>query len=419
MLDRSIAPPFQKTTQFELIEPLYVGLTNGIDMYVVPGGEQEVIKIEVIIKAGRWHEKAWGAAHFTGNLLLKGTRTKSSFEIARIFDFYGAHVEISPGLDVISVSLYALSKNLTPVLDLFVEVLSESIFPEKELEQSKTIYLQNLRVNKEKTSFQASKLFRHLLFGGSHPYGRELDEKEVALLSQPALVEHHSSFFSDFFVIASGNINDSTVDQLSQKFSAFTRNSSIQPLVSPPADNPARHTHEKEGSIQTSVRVGRRFIGRNHTDYFDVLLLSHILGGYFGSRLMKNIREEKGLTYGIYASIHTLIRDNYLVMGADVNKENVELTFDEIRKELRKLRLEPVPADELETAKNHFIGSLQAEITTPFSHADKVKNIIIYGLSKDYYNRLISRIDALTTEDLIRVGGEYFNEDGFYEIAVG
>lgn len=419
MLDRSIAPPFQKTTQFELIEPEYVRLTNGIDMYVVAGGEQEVIKIEVIVKAGRWHEKTWGAAHFTANLLLKGTRTKSSFEIARIFDFYGAHVEISPGLDVVSVTLYALSKNLSPVLDLFVEVLSGSIFPEKELEQSKDIYLQNLRVNKEKTSFQASKLFRHLMFGGSHPYGRELDEKEVTLLPQPVLVEHHSLFFSDFFVIVSGNLSDPTIEQLSRKFSSFTSNSSIQPLISPPADSPSRHMQEKEGSIQTSVRVGKRFIGRSHADYFDVLLLSHILGGYFGSRLMKNIREEKGLTYGIYASIHTLIRDNYLVMGADVNKENVELTFDEIRKELRRLRTEAVPPDELETAKNHFIGSLQAEITTPFSHAEKVKNIIIYSLSKDYYTRLINRIDSLTADDLIRVGEAYFHEGSFYEVAVG
>ncbi len=419
MLDRTIAPPFQKTTRFDLIEPQHVRLTNGIDMYVVAGGEQEVVKIEVIVKAGRWYEQTWGAAHFTSNLLLKGTRTKSSFEIARIFDFYGAHVEISPGLDVVSVTLYTLSKNLSPVLELFAEVLSESVFPEKELEQSKTIYLQNLKVNKEKTSFQASKLFRNLLFGDSHPYGRELDEKEVSLLSQPALVEHHRSFFSDLFVIVSGNIGSSIIEQLTHKFSSFKCSPSTEPSVHAPGDKPSRNVQEKEGSIQTSVRVGKRFIGRNHADYFDVLLLSHILGGYFGSRLMKNIREEKGLTYGIYASIHTLIRDNYLVMGADVNKENVALTFDEIRKELRRLRLEAIPGDELQTAKNHFIGSLQAEITTPFSHAEKLKNIIIYGLSKDYYTRLIARIDSLNAEDLMRTGEVYFREDSFYEVAVG
>ncbi len=419
MLDRSIAPAFQKTTRFDLLEPEHILLPNGIGMYIVAGGEQEVVKVEVIVNAGRWYEQAWGAAHFTANLLLKGTRTKSSFEIARIFDFYGAHVEISPGLDVISVALYTLSKNLAPVLDLFVEVISESVFPEKELEQSKAIFLQNLRVNKEKTSFQASKFFRHLLFGASHPYGRELDDKEVSLLSQPALVQHHQAFFSDLFVIVSGRIGSTGIEQLTRKFSALKYSSSAQPTPHPPEDKPSRHLHEKEGSIQTSVRVGKRFIGRDHPDYFDVLLLNHILGGYFGSRLMKNIREEKGLTYGIYASIHTLIRDNYLVMGADVNKENVGLTFDEIRKELRRLSLEPIPAEELETAKNHFIGSLQAEITTPFSHAEKLKNIIIYRLPDDYYTRLIARIDSLAADDLLRTGELYFHEDSFYELAVG
>src|SRR5690606_15557729 len=117
--------------------------------------------------------------------------------------------------------------------------------------------------------------------------------------------------------------------------------------------------------------------------------------------------------------IHTLMRDSYLVIGADVTKENLDLTFDEIRLELRRLSSEPVPQDELQTARNHFIGSLQAEITTPFSHADKLKNILLYDLSSDYYTRLIRRIDTISAEDLMQVADKYYSEDSFYEIAVG
>jgi zinc protease len=154
-------------------------------------------------------------------------------------------------------------------------------------------------------------------------------------------------------------------------------------------------------------------------DYFDVLLLNHIFGGYFGSRLMKNIREEKGLSYGIYSSIHTLQNDSYLVIGSDVNKENLELTFDEIRKELYRIRTEKINSDELETARNHFIGSLQSEITTPFAHADKLKNIILYNLPQNYYQNLIKRLDSLTSNDLLNTAEVYFNEESFYEVAVG
>jgi predicted Zn-dependent peptidase len=134
---------------------------------------------------------------------------------------------------------------------------------------------------------------------------------------------------------------------------------------------------------------------------------------------MKNIREDKGLTYGIYASNHTLLNDNYFVIGADVNKENLDLTFEEIHKELQRLRSESINNEELNTARNHFIGSLQSEITTPFSHADKWKNILLYNLPADYYSRLVRRMDELTPDNLRNVATKYYDASSFYEIAVG
>lgn len=419
MLDRTIAPPFQKTTRFDLLEPSTHNLSNGIPIHYLSGGQQEVIKIELIFKAGRWYETKWGAAHFMANLLMKGTSRKSSFDIASVFDFYGAHVEINPGLDVVSVSLYSLTKNLQPVLELLYEIITESVFPERELEQSKIIFLQNLKVNKEKTSYQAGKYFRKHLFGDVHPYGKELDENEVETINQDDLKAHYNGFLRDLFIVVSGKINSSNVNLINMTFAGLKCKPSEAGAHQTPAEDPIRKLYDKEGSLQASVRVGKRFIGRRHSDYFDVLLLNHILGGYFGSRLMKNIREEKGLTYGIYASIHTLMRDSYLVIGADVNKENLEFTFDEIRGELRRLSQEPIPTEELETARNHFIGSLQAEITTPFSHADKLKNLLLYELGKDYYTRLIQRIDTISAEDLMAAADKYYSEDSFYEIAVG
>jgi zinc protease len=419
MLNRTTAPEFKKTTHFQLIEPETVQLENGVPVYFLAGGQQEVIKIELIFKAGKWYEQISGAAHFAGNLISKGTKRKSSFEIANIFDSYGAHVEVSPGLDLVSVSLYTLTKNLPSLIGLLLEILTDCVFPERELQQSKDIYLQNLKVNREKTSFQASVNFRKKIFGDNHPYGRELEENEVNRLSQENVLRHFKNYYRDFFVVVSGKISTQNQQLINTSFSKILCQLTPERTFDIADSKPERLIFEKEGSVQASVRIGKKFVGRNDPMYFDALLLNHILGGYFGSRLMKNIREDKGLTYGVYSSIHTLLHDSYIAIGADVNKENLELTFDEIRKELKRLRTEPIPTDELETARNHFIGSLQAEITTPFSHADKRKNIIIYSLPETYYTKLIQRIDTVSAAELMKVGEFLFHEESFYEIAVG
>jgi zinc protease len=417
MLDRTIAPAFHKSSNLEILNAEVNDLRNGIRVYSISGGQQDVIKIELIIRAGRWFETKHGAAHFAATLLTKGTREKSSFDIARIFDLYGAHIEVNPGLDVVSVALYSLTKNLQPVLDLLLEIMTSASFPEKELDQSKVIFVQNLKVNNEKTGFLASKLFRRCVFGEAHPYGRELEENVLQLTTQD-LKGYYNNFFGDLLVMVSGKVSEFNLNLISQAFNSlqFRANSGI--VQNPSAGTPARIHSEKEGSVQASIRMGKLFIGRNHPDYFDVLLLNHILGGYFGSRLMKNIREDKGLTYGIHASIHTLAHDNYFVIGADVNKENVDVTYDEIFKELHRLRAEKISTDELDTARNHFIGSLQSEITTPFSHADKWKNILLYNLPKDHYTKLIRRIESLKPSHLVDTAEKYYT-DGFHQVDVG
>ncbi|MBA4054443.1 MAG: hypothetical protein C0490_07015 [Marivirga sp.] len=421
MLDRTIAPPFNRSTSFNLIHPVKNIVTNGAEVYFVLGGSQDVSKVELLFPAGRWFEKFWGASYFSSQLLSKGTKTKSSYLIAQLFDQYGAHFEVNAGLDHVSLSLYSLNKNLEPAMHLLLELLHESIFPEKELEQLKSIYLQNLRVNREKTSFQASNLFRKTLYGETHPYGKELGEDDVNGLHQQQLVEHFNACFKGCTILVSGKVNDQHQRFITDTFGSFSFSPLTNKQEGVPADqsNLVRQVAEKEGSVQSSIRMGKKCIGRADADYADVIFLNHILGGYFGSRLMKNIREEKGLTYGISSALHTMIKNNHIVIGADVNRENLDLTFDEIRKELKRLRTEPIDEEELETARNHFIGSLQLEITTSFAHADKIKNILLFNLPDNFYQNMITRVDQLTAGDLIKTAEIYFSEDSFKEVAVG
>lgn len=419
MPDRKAAPAYVQSTSFDLIKPHKKTLPNGIDLFFIRGGSQDVLKIELFFKAGRWFETTWGASHFTSHLLSKGTKQKSSFEIAQWFDRYGAHLEVTAGLDMVSIAIYSLTKNLKPVIGVFQEILREPSFPEKELDQSKSIYIQNLKVNHEKTSFLASKHFRKSLFGGDHPYGKEIEEDDVNNLQQNNLFDYFNTFLQGFSVFVSGKFDPADEALIADIFSKWKAYSSPEKRINAVTLSLSNQHIEKEGSVQSSVRMGSRSILRSHPDYAKAVFTAHILGGYFGSRLMKNIREEKGLTYGIHASLQPLRHESYLVIGADVNKENVNLTFGEIRKELKRLREEKISADELETARNHFIGSLQSELTTPFAHADKLKTIYLFGLPDDYYQRMITTVLQMDPAQVIETGERYFHEEKFMEIAVG
>jgi zinc protease len=419
MPDRTVAPPFVKSVSFDLIKPEQQTLPNGLQVFFVSGGSQEVMKVEFVFEAGRWFETKTASAYFTAQLLSKGTQQKSSFEIAQIFDQYGAHLEVNPGLDFVLVSLYALNKNFEPVLELLMEILSEPVFPEKEVSQAKSVFIQNLKVNKEKTSYVASQAFRKNLFGEAHPYGVDTEESDVEKLKTADFRKHFETFIHTPKVFVAGKIDPASKALMLRAFRYYRAGKEIVEPIHPVKPGSVRDYLDKKETVQRSVRFGQRSALRSHQDYIPVLFVSHIVGGYFGSRLMKNIREEKGLTYGISASLHSLKRDSYLVIGADVNKENTELIFDEIRKELKKLRTDLISDDELETTRNHFIGSLQSEITTPFAHADKIKTITLFNLQEDHYQRMIRKIDSITPSEIRDIAERYFNESDFIQVAAG
>jgi predicted Zn-dependent peptidase len=420
MLDRTVAPPFNRSTSFDLIRPRIVHTTGGSALHFVVGGTQEVCKIELLFPAGRWYETTPGVSYFTSQLLNKGTEHKGSFVIAELFDQYGAHLEVTPGMDAVTVALYSMNKFLEPALQLLMELLTLSTFPEKELTQLKAIFLQNMKVNREKTSYLASVQIRKNIFGADHPYGRELEDEETLQLQSSILVDHYRKHFRSAIALISGNVPEEQQQMVAHLLGPLQTFQAAVPSQARTAEaSPGRQLVEKPGSVQASIRMGKKIIGREHEDYADLLFLNHIFGGYFGSRLMKNIREEKGLSYGISSSLHTMAMDSYMMIGADVSSQQVGLTFEEIGKELAVLSSEPVGIEEMETARNHFIGSLQLEITTPFDHAEKIKNLLMYRLPDGFYQRLVQRVDRIGAEDLLRVAQRYFVPGSFVEVGVG
>lgn len=419
MLDRKTAPGHTAINSFTLPSPEIYELSNGTPLIMLRGVSQLIIKIELVFKAGKWFESKKGVSYFTTQMLEKGTSYKNSFEIADFLDRHGASVEVSPGLDFVSVSLFSLTKNINRVLPLFLELVTSSVFPEEELILQKEIFNQTLRINNEKTSYVASKLIRQHLFGNIHPYGMSIEENDVNQLNRHDL----DNFFHQHFTLTKafvvGAIDEDLLNllitQLSFIPSSSVKQDSPQFSVSP---NESSEYIEKVNSIQSSLRLGKRIINRNHQDYPALVLLNHIFGGYFGSRLMKNIREEKGLTYGIYSSINNLRHDAFFVIAADVNRINKDIAINEIKNELSLLCKNLIGIQELLTAKNHLLGSLQLEIANPFSVIEKIKTIHLYELDGGYYNNLFLDILELSEFTLHEVANQHLR-GGVIEVAVG
>lgn len=419
MLDRTVRPAFQKSNSFDLIRPETTVLKNGVPLIVVCGGDQDVAKIEFVFDAGKWDESNPGVSYFTAHLLQKGTASRSSYDISNETEQRGIHFEVSPGHDFTSVALFGLTKNIGEIFGLTREIITVPVFPQHELDQTRAIYTQSLKINLEKTSYLASLELRKKLFGSRHPYGRDASLDEVALIQRDWLLDFHRNRFGNFRIICSGKITDALLKSLISFFESVETNPTAQTNW-PEIETSVSASHiAKESSVQSSLRLGRKAVSRLHRDYPALLLLNHIFGGYFGSRLMKNIREEKGLTYGINSSMAALMHASYITVGTDVNKENREVAMQEIKNEMLALCDHLIGPNELEIARNHFIGSLQSEITTPFAHADKIKNLTLFSLPADYYQQLIYGIDALTANDLQDAARIYLNPETFTTVAVG
>ena len=410
-LDRTIAPDINPIDRFHLPKVETVSFSNGNTLHKFALGTQPVVRIEWIFNTGSRVENKIGTSFFTSKMLAEGTAALSAPQIQEFLAQYGAFLELNPGNERINITLFCLEKHLPVLIPFIKNLLTESTFPEAQLAKMKQQQIQGIQVNLEKTAYLAGVAFREMLFNNNHPYGKHLDIKSIETLEQSDL----TSFFKNELlnrncdIILTGGFSKEGVDLIQKEFgTASLQKANEKPPMPALAKAGREIIIEKEGSVQSSIRYGRMLFNHSHSDYFDAYILNEILGGYFGSRLMQNIREDKGYTYGIHASIVTLQEGGYFVIGTDVKREFTKNTIEEIEKELQILIDTPVSDLELETVKSYMLGSFVGDIQTPFSIADKYKTIFFNGLGYDYYDRFFARIQSITAKDIQAVAKKYF-----------
>ena len=258
MLDRVSPPPFKKVQDFEIKQAVTEFLDNGLPLHIIEAGQQPLVKVEIIYRAGAWLEPKGGVAYFTTKMLGEGTTIRYGKEISQLVDQYGVLIEFHPGLDRVSIAIYTLTRHLPSLLPLLEEIIFRSTFPQEELDILKNIKNQEIQVENQKNHVVASKRIRQLLFGSTHPYGRILNEDDIDQIDPEILSNYYKdTVVRKFEVFVSGDYNSEFFKLFNSYFGNFTRRERNPRSYFPTAAEKDKMLIRKENSVQSSIRIGR------------------------------------------------------------------------------------------------------------------------------------------------------------------
>ncbi len=425
MTDRTKPPKILDATEFELkLKPytLYT-LDNQVPVYSIEAGAEEVLMIEWVFFAGNWYEEKNIVAATTNYLLKNGTSGKNAFAINEYFEFYGAYLSRSCFNETATITLHCLSKYLKELLPVVAEIIAESIFPEEELALYKQNQKQRLEINLKKCDFVAARLIDEYLFGFDHPYGKYTSTLDFERLERSELTDFFQKFYTNgkCLVFAAGKLPADTAALLNKYFGSlpFTRELPVQRSYTPqPAQQKSYRILNDPNGVQAAIRIGRPFPGRHHPDFPKVQVLNNILGGYFGSRLMSNIREDKGYTYGIHSYIQNHLQETAWLISTEAGRDVADAAITEIYREMNRLRETLVDADELSLVRNHMIGSILGDLDGPFQIIGRWKTYILNNLTEAYFYQSLDTIRTITVEELRELAIKYLVPEEFYQLTV-
>jgi len=425
MLNRTIAPPIKDAIEFDLkLKPYnYFELDNGVPVYTIDAGTQEVFQMEMVFYAGNSFEKQKAVAGATNFLLKNGTSTKTAFEINEAFEYYGAHCSRNCYNETAVINLSALNKHLPVLLPVIKEMITDAIFLEEELATFKQNSKQRLSVNLKKSEFVAARLIDAYLYGENHPYGTYNNPENIDALNTSLLKDFFKQYYLNgtCVIFVSGKLPSDLQQQLNNNFGGLSLKANINALpatsIQPAAEKKHRIQNDVDG-VQGAIRIAREFPNRHHPDFMKVMVLNTLFGGYFGSRLMSNIREDKGYTYGIHSYVQNHLQQTAWLISTEAGKDVSEATVEEVYKEMKLLREELVEEDELLLVRNYLIGTILGDLDGPFQIMGRWKNIILNNLDEKYFYESINVIKTISAEELRELAKKYLNPGDFYELIV-
>lgn len=425
MLNRTKPPYIKDAIEFDLkLKPYQkMVLQNGVEVYAIDAGAQDVLQMEMVFYAGNSFEKHNAVAAATSYMLKNGTSTKTAFELNEAFEYYGAHCSRSCKHETASLTLHTLTKHLGVLLPVVKEMIADSIFPEVELAIYKQNSKQKLSVNLQKCDFVANRLIDAYIFGEDHPYGKYIAATDYDALTTEQLKDHFNQYYLNghCVIFVAGKLPGNLFEVLNSQFGGLSLKPGGQLVtkkIAPSVTKKYRVSNDPDG-VQGAIRIARNFPNRHHPDFMKMMVLNTVFGGFFGSRLMGNIREDKGYTYGIHSYVQNHFQDTTaLLISTEAGKDVAEATVAEIYKEMEILREELIDEEELLLVRNYLIGSILGDLDGPFHIIGRWKNIILNNLDEQYFYDSVKMIKTIPAEELKELANKYFQPEDFYELVV-
>ena len=421
--NRTKAPATRPFGRLQLPRPAVEQLANGIELYIIDKGDQEVCRIDLLFDGGRCPARTPAIADLTGPMMRRGIPEYDADRIAELLDYYGAWMQTGTTMHFSTLSVFSLNRNLCHVLPLVTDIINKPLFPTDDLDLLRQQRIDQLRINRTKVRFVAGELFNQSVFGKAHPYARTIEADDLAAISSNDLQEYHRAYYlgTRIRAIVSGRITDEVADAVRRFLDSITCHDMHHDLPAIPLQPEKEHfaATDMPNTLQTGIRMGMPVAGCYHADFPFMSMANLILGGYFGSRLMKNIREEKGYTYGISSHIISLRNSAYFTILTETGTEYTQPLIEETRREMQILCEEEVPTDELETARNYMQGQRARTLDSPFSMGDYYLSSMISGTPFDYFEREDEAIRHATAADIQRAARLYLHPDKLYIALAG
>lgn len=423
MLNRTIAPPIVDAVDFQLHlkNAERYQLKNGVEVYAINAGAEEVISLEWVFYAGNWQEDQNLVAATANFLLRNGTSTKTAFQINEHFEYYGSYLNRACYNETATITLHSLTRHIPELLPVVKELIIDSTMPEEELAIYKQNMKQRLKVNLKKSDFVAGRLIDVSLFGEQHPYGKYSKAEDFDAIKREQLLPFYDQYYRQgkLIIFAAGKLPANLEELLNTYFGDLPNNeTSLKKITPTSVAEKKSHIINDPNGVQGSIRIARPFPNRHHPDFLKVQVLNALFGGFFGSRLMSNIREDKGYTYGIHSYLQNHIHDSAWMVSTEAGKEVCEATIAEVYKEMKDLREELVDDEELLLVRNYLIGGILGELDGPFQIISRWKNIVLNNLTEEYFYNSINTIKTIPAEEIRELARKYLNPEDFYELVV-
>ncbi len=419
-----LPPVIQPMSLEHLALPRKQVMPNGVPLYLLDSTDKGVVRFDLLFKGGYAVQNKPLLAMFTNRMLREGAGSLSAAEISHRLDYYGAWIDMYSSQNCNHITLFTMSKHLVPLLDVLEDMVMRPLFPQDNLDTVRNNNKSHFSINSRKVDIVSQRYFENSLWGEEHPLGHIVEEADYDGITRDDIIDYYNSYYGsrNCSMFVSGSVNDEILAVITRCFGNAEwgcANECTSVQLALPSSMPGRRSIPVPGTMQSAVKIGLMVMDADHPDFYKFRFLTVLLGGYFGSRLMSNIREENGYTYHIAAELDAYGPRNAFMISSETATTYVEPLIKEVYGELERLVNEPVCEEEIELVRNYIMGELCREYEGQSARTEVFVNAWLSGVEFSSVNRYIDEIKSVTPEQLQSLAREYFKKENMIEIIAG